>query len=247
MTDQRIPVGGDVIEGHYRNECPKLMGQISKGKAFEMNTKKARMDSYVVTGTFLVNNHYAYVLFDTGADLSFISKQFEPLLGIKPNKLENKYSKELANGKLIETGEIIKVCNVQLENQKFEIDLLPVELGMDWLSRNQAEIPAFLAHVVDTKAKERKLEDIPFVRDFTEVFPEDLPGLPPERQVEFRTDLVQDAAPVAKSPYRLAPSEMQELSNQLQEILDKGFVKENLALREENVGKCGILDPDSWT
>ncbi|XP_076951990.1 uncharacterized protein LOC143625575 [Bidens hawaiensis] len=264
------------IEGNYRNECPKIKGQISKGKASEMNAKKARKDSSVVTGTFLVNNHYAYVLLDTGADLSFVSKQFEPLLGIKPSKLEKKYSIELANGKLIKTCEIIQGCTIQLENRKSEIDLLPVELGsfdivvgMDRLSRNQAEIvcseklvritipngeilsicgdqsntdlkfvnvmkarkmlrkgyPAFLAHVVDTQAKERKLEDIPVFRDFPEVFPEDLPGLPPERQVEFRIDLVQDAAPVAKSPYRLAPSEMQEMSNQLQELLDKGFIR----------------------
>ncbi|XP_076920566.1 uncharacterized protein LOC143581742 [Bidens hawaiensis] len=112
-----------------------------------MNAKKARKDSSVVIGRFLVNNHYAYVLFNTGADLSFVSKQFEPLLGIKPSKLENKYSIELANEKLIETGEIILGCTIQLENRKFEIDFLPVELGsfdtvvgMDWLSRNQAEI-----------------------------------------------------------------------------------------------------------
>ncbi|XP_076918628.1 uncharacterized protein LOC143579123 [Bidens hawaiensis] len=71
--------------------------------------------------------------------------------------------------------------------------------------------PAFLAHVVDTQAKERKFEDIPVVRDFPEVFLEDLPGLSPDRQFEFRIDLVQDAAPVAKSPYILASSEMQEL------------------------------------
>ena len=84
---------------------------------------------------------------------------------------------------------------------------------------------AFLAHVVEKKSDERKLEDIPVVRDYPEVFPEDLPGLPPPRQVEFRIDLVPGAAPIARSPYRLAPSEMQELSKQLQELLDKGFIR----------------------
>ncbi|KAI3773312.1 hypothetical protein L1987_47837 [Smallanthus sonchifolius] len=83
----------------------------------------------------------------------------------------------------------------------------------------------FLAHVVEKKPKERRLEDIPIVKDYPEVFPEDLPGLPPPRQFEFRIDLVPGAAPVARSPYRLAPSEMQELSNQLQELLDKGFIR----------------------
>ncbi|KAD7116963.1 hypothetical protein E3N88_04231 [Mikania micrantha] len=61
--------------------------------------------------------------------------------------------------------------------------------------------------------------------EYPEVFPEDLPGLPPARPVEFLIDLVPGATPIAKSPYRLAPSEMQELSNQLQELLDKGFIR----------------------
>ncbi|KAI3811011.1 hypothetical protein L1987_20725 [Smallanthus sonchifolius] len=84
---------------------------------------------------------------------------------------------------------------------------------------------AFLAHIVEKKPEERRLEDIPVVRDYSEVFLEDLPGIPPSRQVEFRIDLVPGAAPVARSPYRLAPSEMQELSSQLQELLDKGFIR----------------------
>ena len=87
---------------------------------------------------------------------------------------------------------------------------------------------AFLAHVMDKDSAERKLEEIPVVRDFPNVFPEDLPGFPPPRQVEFCIDLVPGAAPVARSPYRLAPSEMQELSNQLKSywtkvLLDRVF------------------------
>ncbi|XP_076925546.1 uncharacterized protein LOC143588429 [Bidens hawaiensis] len=248
--------------GHYRKECPKLRNQNVKGRAFEINAKKARKDSSVVTGMFLINRRYAYVLFDTGADLSFVSKQFEPFLGIEPNKLDTKYSIELSNGKMIETSKVVRNCSIRLTNHTFSIDLLPVELGsfdilvgMDWLSKNQAEIdcseklirlplpsgetltvqgeqgnselkltsimktrkmlrkgyPAFLVNVLDTEAEGKKIEDIPIVRDYPEVFPEDLPGLPPPRQVEFRIDLVQDAAPIARSPYRLAPSEMKEL------------------------------------
>ncbi|GJR50157.1 hypothetical protein Tco_1400678 [Tanacetum coccineum] len=78
--------------------------------------------------------------------------------------------------------------------------------------------------LMNAKIDEPRISDIPVVRDFTEVFPEDLLGLPPQRQVEFRIDLVLGATPVAKSPYRLAPSEMQELSGQLQELQDKGFI-----------------------
>ncbi|GJV20625.1 putative reverse transcriptase domain-containing protein [Tanacetum coccineum] len=87
----------------------------------------------------------------------------------------------------------------------------------------------FLAQVMvketEDKSKEKRLEDVPTVRDFPEVFPEDLPGLPPIRQVEFQIDLVPGAAPVARAPYRLAPSEMEELSTQLQELSDKGFIR----------------------
>ncbi|GKC50938.1 putative reverse transcriptase domain-containing protein [Tanacetum coccineum] len=75
------------------------------------------------------------------------------------------------------------------------------------------------------KSEEKRLEDVPTVRDFQEVFPEDLPGLPPTRQVEFQIDLVLGVAPVACAPYRLAPSEQQELSTQLQELSDKGFIR----------------------
>ncbi|GJX69206.1 putative reverse transcriptase domain-containing protein, partial [Tanacetum coccineum] len=74
-------------------------------------------------------------------------------------------------------------------------------------------------------SKEKRLEDVSTVRDFPEVFPEDLPGLPPKQQVEFQIDLVPGAAPVAQAPYRLAPSEMEELSTQLQELSDKGFIR----------------------
>ncbi|GJU07965.1 hypothetical protein Tco_1124395 [Tanacetum coccineum] len=65
----------------------------------------------------------------------------------------------------------------------------------------------------------------PVIRDFPVVFPEDLPGLLPPRQVEFRIDLIPGAAPVARAPYRLAPSEMKELSKQLQDLLEKGFIR----------------------
>ncbi|GJS60558.1 putative nucleotidyltransferase, ribonuclease H [Tanacetum coccineum] len=87
----------------------------------------------------------------------------------------------------------------------------------------------FLANITATKdedkSKEKRLEDVPVVQEFPEVFPEDLPGIPPTRQVEFRIDLVPGATPVARAPYRLAPSEMKELAEQLQELTDKGFIR----------------------
>ncbi|GJW67148.1 putative reverse transcriptase domain-containing protein [Tanacetum coccineum] len=108
-------------------------------------------------------------------------------------------------------------------------------IGMDWLSKYHARIicdekvihipingETLIIRVMEKKSDEKRLEDIPVVREFPKVFPEDLPGLPPVRQVEFQIDLIPGAAPVARAPYRLAPSEMQELSNQLQELADRG-------------------------
>ncbi|GJW90787.1 reverse transcriptase domain-containing protein [Tanacetum coccineum] len=88
----------------------------------------------------------------------------------------------------------------------------------------------FVAQVMEKKSAEKRLEDIRVVREFPEVFPEDLPGLPPVRQVEFQIDLIPGAVPVARAPYRLAPLEMQELSDQLQELADR--VKLNEAVND---------------
>nr|GFA34462.1 hypothetical protein [Tanacetum cinerariifolium] len=89
--------------------------------------------------------------------------------------------------------------------------------------------PIFLAHIttkeIEDKLEKKRLEDVPIVQNFPEVFPEDLPGLPPTRPVEFQIDLVPGAAPVARAPYRLASSEMKELAKQLKELSDKGFIR----------------------
>src|SRR5581483_653260 len=83
----------------------------------------------------------------------------------------------------------------------------------------------FLAYVVDSDKKKLEVKDVEVVCEYPEVFPDDLDSLPPEREIEFRIDLVPGAAPIAKAPYRLAPSEMKELMAQLQELLDKGFIR----------------------
>ncbi|GJW71662.1 hypothetical protein Tco_0128579 [Tanacetum coccineum] len=97
---------------------------------------------------------------------------------------------------------------------------------------------------MEKKSDEKRLEDIPVVREFPEVFPEDLPGLPPVRQVEFQIDLIPGTTPVARAPYRLAPSEMQELSNQLQELSDRVVIDDILIYshnKEENANHLRII------
>ena len=88
---------------------------------------------------------------------------------------------------------------------------------------------AYLAHVVDTKKETPILDEIPIVREFPDVFPEELPGLPPDREIEFSIDLIPGAEPVSKAPYRMAPMEMKELAKQLQELLDKGVIRPSVS------------------
>ncbi|GJW44798.1 putative reverse transcriptase domain-containing protein [Tanacetum coccineum] len=124
-----------------------------------------------------------------------------------------------------------------------------VIIGMDWLSDHRAEIICHekvvriplldgkvlrvlgekpeekVRQLMRAKAKKKKQEEIVVVKDFLEVFPDDLSGLPPVREIQFQIELVLGAMPVAKSPYRLAPSELEELSGQLKELQDKGFIR----------------------
>ncbi|GKC81601.1 putative reverse transcriptase domain-containing protein, partial [Tanacetum coccineum] len=203
------------------NKNTRNNGNQARGKAFSGNAVEALQDPKVVTGTFSLNNQFATVLFNSGVDFSFISTEFAPLLNVEPCIVNPVYAIEIANGKSVEVDRIIRDCKLELGNSFFTIDLISLGHGsfdvivrMDWLSKNKAVI-------VD----EHRISDIPVVRDFTDVFSEDLLGLPPQQQVEFRIDLVFGVTPVAKSPYRLAPSEMQELSGQLQELQDKGFIR----------------------
>ncbi|GJZ66718.1 putative reverse transcriptase domain-containing protein [Tanacetum coccineum] len=227
--------------GHIRRDCPKLKNRgngngndPAQGRAYALGGRDASPDSNVITGTFLLNNRYAKILFDTDADRSFVSNTFSALINITPTTLENHYDVELADGKIIGVNTIIRGCTLNFMNHPFNIDLMPVPLGsfdviigMDWLIKYHGVIicdekigcDVFLAHITIKEAKdkseEKLLKDVPIVRDFPEVFPEDLSGIPPTRQVEFQIDLVPGAAPVAWAPYRLAPSEMKELAEQL--------------------------------
>ncbi|GJV00409.1 putative reverse transcriptase domain-containing protein [Tanacetum coccineum] len=224
-------------------------GNQARGRAFMLGAEEARQDPNIVTGTFTLNNHFATTLFDSGADYSFVSTTFIPLLGLEPSDLGFRYEIEIASGQLVEIDKVIKGCKLEIEGHVFDIDLIPfghgsfdVIIGMDWLSNYKAEIVCHekvvriplpdgkvlrvLGERPDEKVRflmgVKKQEEIVVVRDFPEVFPDDLSGLPPIREIEFRIELIPGATPVAKSPYRLAPSELEELSGQLKELQDKG-------------------------
>ncbi|GJS70090.1 putative reverse transcriptase domain-containing protein [Tanacetum coccineum] len=173
-------------------------GNQARGRAFMLGAEEARQDSNIVTG-------------------------------IEPSELGFRYEIEIASGQLVEIDKVIK--------------------GMDWLSNHKAEIifhekvvriPLLDGKVLkilgerleekarllmSVKASDKKQGEIVMVRDFPEVFPDDLSGLPPVWEIEFRIELIPRATPIAKSPYRLAPSELEELSGQLKELQDKGYIR----------------------
>ncbi|GKF00281.1 putative reverse transcriptase domain-containing protein, partial [Tanacetum coccineum] len=229
-------------QGHFKRECPNLNNNNhgnqggngnAPAKVYAVGRTGINPDSNVVTGTFLLNNRYASVLFDNDADRSFVSTAFSSQIDITPSTLDHYYDVKLANRRIIGLNAIIQGCTLNFLNHPFNIDLMLVELGsfdiiigMDWLEKYQAVIKymikgchVFLAHVTtketEDKSEKKQLEDVLIVQNFPEVFPENLPGLPSTRQVEFQIDLIPDAAPVARAPYRLAPSEIKELSDQL--------------------------------
>ncbi|GJY45666.1 putative reverse transcriptase domain-containing protein [Tanacetum coccineum] len=219
-------------QGHFKRNCPRLRNNDrgnqagndrAPAKVYVVGNAGANPDN-VVAGTFLLNNRYAYILFDTGADRSFVSTAFSSQIDITPSTLDHYYDVELADGRIIGLNTILKGCTLNFLNHQFNINLMPVELGsfdaiigMDWLAKYQAVIvcaekivripwrnKTLIIHGDGSKIPQGKrregLKDVPIVQDFPEVFPEDLPGLPLTRQVEFQIDLVHGAAPVARSP-----------------------------------------------
>ncbi|KAF5772019.1 putative nucleotidyltransferase, Ribonuclease H [Helianthus annuus] len=267
-------------KGHIKTNCPKPAKKAEEGKktnarVFQMNVQVAIQNDNVITGTFLINDVFARVLFDSGADKSFVDNKFCELLRLLVKALSVKYEVELADGTMDTVSTVLDGCVISIRNHTFPLSLLPfklagfdIVLGMDWLSRNQAQIVCNKKQVViktpsgepltiqgDTQhglpeqvtmlkasrclkkgcviymaqvtiGKEKpKIEDIPVISDYPEVFPEELPGLPPDRQVEFRIDIIPGAAPIARAPYRLAPTEMKELRTQLDDLLAKGFIR----------------------
>ncbi|GJT68000.1 putative reverse transcriptase domain-containing protein [Tanacetum coccineum] len=192
LTDEAVRNGS--IKKGRRNQ-----GNQARGRAFKLGANEARQDTNIVTGTFTLNDHYATTLFESGADYSFISTTFIPLLDIEPSELGFSYEIEISSGQLVEIDKVIKGCKLEIEGHMFDINLIPfgsgsfdVIIGMDWLSDHKAEI---ICH--------EKVVRIPL-----------LDG-----------KLIPGATPVAKSPYRLAPSELEELSGQLKELQDKELNK----------------------
>ncbi|XP_024962102.1 uncharacterized protein LOC112502434 [Cynara cardunculus var. scolymus] len=230
-----------------RKELPK-----GHGRAYNMTLEEAKETPDVVSGMFPVNNVYAHVLFDSGANGSFVSTTFCHYLNRSACRLDKTYTIETADGSQCKVDEVFDECTIVIDGKDFPVRLMPmclrgfdVVLGMDWLSNNHAQIVynknmikiqtpegeiihvcgdrkkcyvglinaikanrclrkrcvAYLAYTIDAKLEKKAIHDVSVVRDYPEVFPDELPRIPPERQVEFRIDLVPGAAPIARAPY----------------------------------------------
>ncbi|GJV47111.1 putative reverse transcriptase domain-containing protein [Tanacetum coccineum] len=184
-------------------------GNEAAARAYAIGGGGANPDSNVVTGTFLLNNCYASMLFDSGADRCFVSSTFSALLDVVPSTLDTSYAVELVDGRISETNIILRGYTLGLLGHSFDIDLMPVKLGsfdviigMDWLVKYHALIVC-----------DEKIVRIPYGDEVLIIRGDNYDGRIP------------GAAPVTRAPYRLAPAELQELSTQLQELSDKGFIR----------------------
>ncbi|GJT17483.1 putative reverse transcriptase domain-containing protein, partial [Tanacetum coccineum] len=212
------------VQGHFKRDCPKLKNgnrgnqrgnDNAPAKVYVVGNAGTNPDSNIVTGTFLLNDRYASILFDTGADRSFLSKYHAEI-----NCAEKIVRIPWGNETLIIHGDGSKQGNGT------RLNIISCTKTHKYLLKgHHVFLASITAKETEDRSGEKRLEDVPIVQDFPEVFPEELPGLPPTRQVEFQIDLIPGAAPVARAPYRLAPSEMKELSEQLQELSDKGFIR----------------------
>ncbi|GKF39930.1 hypothetical protein Tco_0119991 [Tanacetum coccineum] len=194
-----------------------------------LGAEKARQDPNIVMSTFTLNNHFATALFDSVADYSFVSTTFIPLLGIEPSELGFRYEIEIASGQLVEIDMVWTGCLCKAEIICHE-KVVRIPLPNGKVLRVLGERPKEKAILLmSAKASDKKQEEIVMVKDFPKVCPDDLSRLPPLREIEFWIELIFGAIPIAKSPYCLAPSELEELPGQLKELQDKRFIQPSLS------------------
>ncbi|GKC13469.1 putative reverse transcriptase domain-containing protein, partial [Tanacetum coccineum] len=193
---------------HYKSACPRL----NRAKGLGGNRLNQALANNRGQGHGNQGNQAKGRAFMLGAEETRQDPNI--MTGIEPSDLGFNYEIKIASRQLLEIDKVIKGCKLEIDGHVFDINLIP--FGSRSFDMRQ---------LISAKAKERKQKEVMVVRDFPKVFPDDLSGLPPVWEIEFRIELVPGAMPVAKYPYRLAPSELEELSGQLKELQDKGFIQ----------------------
>ncbi|XP_050895691.1 uncharacterized protein LOC127102355 [Lathyrus oleraceus] len=224
-------------EGHMSRECPQNRNQMqgrSTGRVYTLDARKAKRNNALIVGTCLVNNHPCFVLFDCGATHSFVSIRCMERLGLQEIPLSPHMMVTTAMDDVVETPLICENCSLSM-NEKLIIipsseatpkdvltTILEGTVGMvNFLFENEKPV---LLVLTKEPSDNLSVTQIPFVCEFLEVFLEDVSSLPPEREVEFSIDLIPGTAPISVSPYCMAPLELRELKNQLEELLIEHFI-----------------------
>nr|GEW45716.1 putative reverse transcriptase domain-containing protein [Tanacetum cinerariifolium] len=216
MAFQGVPTCFECgAQGHFKNNCPRL-GNRNQGNLNQAGNGNVVARAYGL-GT-AGGNPNANVVTELGS--------FDVIVGM--DWLKTYHAVIVCDEKIIRVpfGNETLIIRCDGSNNENQLNIISYTKTRKYLLKGY---PVFLANIttkmIKDKSEEKRLEDVPIVRDFLEVFPEDLPGLSPTQQVEFQIDLIPSAAPVARAPYRLAPYKMKELSYQLQELSNKGFIR----------------------
>ncbi|XP_042472257.1 uncharacterized protein LOC122054906 [Zingiber officinale] len=218
------------MSGHFVRECP-LLREPTKGRVFAMTQEQVDLDTAIIT--------------DSGATHSFISEAYLTKLGIIPEQMATGYSVSLPSGEELHSNRMyeavidckLRTVKLKLPNEKLLIFQVASQLAVPhMISMCKARrmlnkgCEGLLVHIsVKSEPRRPSLEEVEIAQDFPKVFPENITGLPPARKVEFGIELIPGTMPVSKAPYRLAPTEMKELKEQLQELLDKGFIRPSVS------------------
>ncbi|TYK25799.1 ty3-gypsy retrotransposon protein [Cucumis melo var. makuwa] len=197
------------------------------------------------SGMLPVLGHYALVLFDSGSSHSFISSAFVLHARLEVEPLHHVLSVSTPSRENMLSEEKVKACQIEIAGHVIEVTLFVLDmldfdviLGMDWLAANHASIDCSRKEVTFNppsmanfkfKGEGSREVDVslslePVVRDYPDVFPEKLLGLPPHREIEFAIELEPGTVPISRASYKIAPTELKELKVQLQELLDKSFI-----------------------
>ncbi|KAK9043137.1 hypothetical protein V6N11_071487 [Hibiscus sabdariffa] len=208
--------------GHMRRDCPhptRVAVQLEGGVLARVYAQhEGRNDTDVIAGNFSLQSLSLLSLIDFGSTYSYILREHARLLDVPCEVLDVGLNVTSSFGDTVVLANDHEIVVVG-ENIKFlsnVISVLEAQRLMD------IGCPAYLAYVMNSNMGEARLRDIKTVCDFSGVFLEELPGLPPDREVEFAIETYSDSAPVSISPYRMAPK---ELKTQLQELLDRGFIR----------------------